>query len=788
MVPSNDKPPPAGTGTPPDSAVTRRRQPCTGRNASSASDIPLSVLSTTKAPLLRSSRMSRWRAISLLAVHVLMAGHFLHWWYRGWTLSPVEPSEAMEAIREGAINAGFVFLVLALLATLVVGRFVCGWGCHVIAYQDLTNWVLKRLHLRPKAFRTRLLVFIPLAAAAYMFGWPIVRRILLATVYKQSVPPFELHLMRSGFWDTFPGPIVAILTILFCGVALIYFLGPKGFCTYACPYGGLFAIADRFAKGRIRVTEACEGCGHCTATCTSNVDVAEEVRLYGMVVDPGCMKCMDCVSVCPNEALYFGFGPMAVGRKPRSVPAAMAPRRKPHHDLSVPEELAALVVFAVLLLVYRGIYGGMIPFLFALGISGIGTFVIMKAARLCYARNVSLQKIRLKTAGRLRPIGLAFVVGILCLLGLTGHSAIWQYHNYRGRAFTADVPSLPLGWQYDPTWFDRVAEPARNAALAALTHFRWCEKWGLLAARNHGDMAWLYLVARDPDQAVRQVRLGTDRTPDAPGAWLSRAMVESFREQPDAAEAALRRALDLAANARERASRGHPVARHRDSADAWLQWGLFLEVGGRFADAADAYKKAVAFDRDSSDARMAQGEFELRSGRIDAARRSLIAALSLNRASLRAARDLAICGKRSHQDFAAAVVDYEAALAKHGNTFVFQRNLAYALASLGRIEPSLEAYRAALKLHPNAMDVRAEYGAMLLAAKDIAGAVREYEAILEARPTQPGAAFRLAELYVLANRVDDALRCYRIAVDHGDGDLAQAARRAIQKLSRPSDE
>ena len=27
-----------------------------------------------------------------------------------------------------------------------------------------------------------------------------------------------------------------------------------------------------------------------------------------MVVDPGCMKCMDCVSVCPNDALYFGFG------------------------------------------------------------------------------------------------------------------------------------------------------------------------------------------------------------------------------------------------------------------------------------------------------------------------------------------------------------------------------------------------------------------------------------------------------------------------------------------------
>src|SRR5207244_4171 len=82
----------------------------------------------------------------------------------------------------------------------------------------------------------------------------------------------------------------------------VYFLGNKGFCTYACPYGGVFGLVDKVAPGRIRVTDACEECGHCTAVCTSNVIVHAEVKKYGMVVDPGCMKCMDCVSVCPNDA------------------------------------------------------------------------------------------------------------------------------------------------------------------------------------------------------------------------------------------------------------------------------------------------------------------------------------------------------------------------------------------------------------------------------------------------------------------------------------------------------
>ena len=47
----------------------------------------------------------------------------------------------------------------------------------------------------------------------------------------------------------------------------------------------------------------------------ANVQVHAEVAAYGMVVDPGCMKHMDCISVCPNDALYFGFGKPAVAVK-----------------------------------------------------------------------------------------------------------------------------------------------------------------------------------------------------------------------------------------------------------------------------------------------------------------------------------------------------------------------------------------------------------------------------------------------------------------------------------------
>ncbi|MBK8270546.1 MAG: 4Fe-4S binding protein [Planctomycetes bacterium] len=107
---------------------------------------------------MKKSRAGRWRLYVLGAVHVLMIGHFLHWLWADQTLTPIEPSESMETIRQGYINMGFIFFSLAILATLILGRWVCGWGCHLVAYQDLTLWLLKKLRLRPKPFRTRFLL------------------------------------------------------------------------------------------------------------------------------------------------------------------------------------------------------------------------------------------------------------------------------------------------------------------------------------------------------------------------------------------------------------------------------------------------------------------------------------------------------------------------------------------------------------------------------------------------------------------------------------------------------
>ena len=81
--------------------------------------------------------------------------------------------------------------------------------------------------------------------------------------------------------------------------------------------------------------------------------VHEEVRLYGMVVDPGCMKCMDCVSVCPKGALSFSFAKPSLFKKKR--PAAAPAKR---YDLPLAEELGVAAVALVSTLAFRDLYNG----------------------------------------------------------------------------------------------------------------------------------------------------------------------------------------------------------------------------------------------------------------------------------------------------------------------------------------------------------------------------------------------------------------------------------------------
>jgi len=452
----------------------------------------------TKPVGIRKSKTSPWRAAALILLNLLMVAHVIQWWITGRTVSPIEPSETMHTLQRGAVNAGFIFFSLAILATLIFGRFVCGWGCHILALQDFCAWMLKKIGLTPKPFRSRLLIYVPLIAALYMFVWPTAYRFFSKPGSEPLFPKFTNHLVTSNFWETFPSVAVAIPFLLICGFLTVYFLGQKGFCTYACPYGGFFGLADKLSPGKIRVTDACNQCGHCTVTCTSNVLVHAEVREYGMVVDPGCMKCMDCISVCPNDALYFGFGkPTVAVSKPKSKPI---PR---NYSLTWPEEIIGAFVFLGSFLAVRGVYA-LVPFLMALGCAAVSTFLALKSWRLLRTTELSFHRLILKSSGRIQTAGWAFLAFSIFAVGLNAHSGWVRFHEYEGnQAFQKiQVPDeLALAHINPGHWLGPID---RDNILEGKKHLQAASDFGLFVnSEALPKLAWFEYLSGNAERSIK---------------------------------------------------------------------------------------------------------------------------------------------------------------------------------------------------------------------------------------------------------------------------------------------
>ncbi len=487
------------------------------------------------APDPGTSPYSRWRVACLCSVYLFMGLHFAHWWVSGETLAPLEVSEVQYTLHLGIVTAGFLFMAAAVVGTVLFGRFFCGWGCHLLALEDLSAWLLRKLGLRPGRIRSRALAWIPVLAVADIFLWPQVHRVL------RGAPPPSLHIVSdAGTWGSFltddmwrnlPEPEVAVLTFAVCGFAIVYLLGSRSFCAYVCPYGLVFRIADRAAVGRIVLAGDCSGCGICVANCDAKVDVRAEVARFGTVVDSNCLKDLDCVGLCPEDALQYGFTrpPVLLGWK------ALQAHRRPY-DLTSAEEVAVAGLAVGFMLVTRGLYDAM-PFLLTLASSAIFAILCVFAVRVVRRPSVRLQSTLLKGRGRLRASGWALLIATVALGALVVHSAFIRYHTVLGQwSFER------LARQHQLTTVDRAPDsPVMTEARMALAHFDIASRWGLLEPTSlHRRKASLYELTGQPTRAIPQLERVVADVPDDAEARLRLARLLSDRGQIAEAQSLLR--------------------------------------------------------------------------------------------------------------------------------------------------------------------------------------------------------------------------------------------------------
>lgn len=188
-----------------------------------------------------------------------------------------------------------IALAVFLLTVVLANKAICSWGCQLGVLQDLvfrlnrnkadTAGVMKQVKV-PFALSNgiRIAFFLVFTAIVFAMGLDII----------EYVDPFKTfnpaHLGIAG-----------AITVGLLLVASLFVYRP--WCHFACPFGLVGWLLERFSLSRIRVDEqACTSCGACERACPTDVMGA---ILKKKAVIPDCFACGTCTEVCPTKAVRF---------------------------------------------------------------------------------------------------------------------------------------------------------------------------------------------------------------------------------------------------------------------------------------------------------------------------------------------------------------------------------------------------------------------------------------------------------------------------------------------------
>ena len=194
-------------------------------------------------------------------------------------------------------------LVATVPATVLVGRFFCGFFCSFGAVQDLLWLGSHRLRALFPGKRNlkkadRIFRFAKYAVLFYfiIFVWSGVTAVKTAGLWQV----FGQY-VSFGHW---PGlkPLLSVGGILL----LVIFIGSlfvqRFFCRYFCPMGAIYSQISQASFLKIdKPRDGCGKCHLCTSKCPMGMDLTKKDRIAG----GECISCQKCVSWCPKGNARF---------------------------------------------------------------------------------------------------------------------------------------------------------------------------------------------------------------------------------------------------------------------------------------------------------------------------------------------------------------------------------------------------------------------------------------------------------------------------------------------------
>ncbi len=272
--------------------------PAGANNCGCGADTPRRTDRTKRAGI------QAWRIGALIVLNTLIAAHLiaskLGWTNQGHT----SPLDIVSFFSKGTVTIGVVLVFLWIAMVPIFGRVLCGWFCHMGAWQELGSKIMSGIPFlgRRPMIRSRVL----------RWTGPALLIMALVLLYLQEIAtvsdgPAGLHFGNNAHmpvWEV-PSALKSILILVTFTFLVNGVFGSRALCRLGCPFSYFFRPLQAFSLFRIRKTGECIECRRCSETCLMGIDVMHQIQTRGNVPDVDCVRCMTCISTCPTDALSY---------------------------------------------------------------------------------------------------------------------------------------------------------------------------------------------------------------------------------------------------------------------------------------------------------------------------------------------------------------------------------------------------------------------------------------------------------------------------------------------------
>ena len=247
------------------------------------------------------------------------------WWQlRGWPINwilDLDPLTSLATVlATGTLFATLAWSLVAIVGTLVLGRFFCGFACPLGTINQATGWVARRgLNLagRVEANRHRRLQSLKYYLLAFLLALAFMGSVQTGIIDPLPLVHRSVNLALAPLADNRLGLLsdeprfyasAWLLGAVFLTVVGLNLVLPRFFCRFICPLGALFGLLGRFAPWRIgKTTDKCGDCCICEEYCEGGC------RPAGTIITGECVMCMNCLDRCPARRVTFAGKASAAG-------------------------------------------------------------------------------------------------------------------------------------------------------------------------------------------------------------------------------------------------------------------------------------------------------------------------------------------------------------------------------------------------------------------------------------------------------------------------------------------